>query len=68
MINFNHTHNGVVLLKPKEDKADIAVFFPLEFLNQNDLTYSMRWVYNEPQMVTTYSMVRKFAEINVTGE
>jgi hypothetical protein len=36
------------MLKPEEDKMDFAVYFPLEFLNQNENAYSWRWVYSEP--------------------
>jgi hypothetical protein len=35
-----------MLYKPERDDMGMAVWFPLEFLNQNnDLDYSMRWVY-----------------------
>jgi hypothetical protein len=32
-IVYNFTANGVVLLKPDEDKMDFSLWFPLEFLN-----------------------------------
>lgn len=30
---FSYTKNGVVMIKPDEDKMDFSLFFPLEFLN-----------------------------------
>jgi hypothetical protein len=36
------------MLKPKEDRVDFTLFFPIEFLNENELDYSLRWVYSEP--------------------
>ncbi len=43
------TKNGVMMFKPKKDEFGYTLWFPLEFLNQNnDLDYSMRWIYDEP--------------------
>lgn len=33
VMEYNFTRNGVVLMKPEEDKMDFSVWFPLEFLN-----------------------------------
>jgi len=54
-----YTHNGVMLFKPSKDDIGFSIWFPLEFLNQNnDLDYSLRWVYFEdigPNRVFTNS-------------
>lgn len=47
VMEYNFTSNGVVLLKPEIDMMDFSLFFPLEFLNQNDDEFSLRWVYSE---------------------
>lgn len=37
-----------MLYKPSKDDLGFSIWFPLEFLNQNnDLDYSLRWVYYE---------------------
>jgi hypothetical protein len=37
-----------MLYKPSKDDLGFTIWFPLEFLNQNnDLDYSLRWVYYE---------------------
>jgi acyl-homoserine lactone acylase PvdQ len=35
-IDYNFTHNGVMMLKPLVDKLDFAVWFPLEFLSYSN--------------------------------
>lgn len=35
------------MMKPEEDKMDFSLWFPLEFLNQNEDQFSLRWVYGE---------------------
>jgi acyl-homoserine lactone acylase PvdQ len=40
--------HGPLLYKPSRDDLGFSIWFPLEFLNQNNhLNYSMRWVYHE---------------------
>jgi hypothetical protein len=57
---FKFTHNGVILFKPSKDDMGISVWFPLEFLNQNnDLDYSLRWVYGEGVTTKAYSMMKR---------
>lgn len=43
---LNYTHNGVMLELDEKDEADFAVFFPIKFLTQSDLKYSLRFVYS----------------------
>lgn len=45
---YKHTHNGVLLEFPDEDKGDFSIFYPNEFITKSDLTYSLRWTYTEP--------------------
>ena len=44
---YRHTSNGVLMVKPEKDIMDFALWFPLEFLNQNVKEYSIRWVFSE---------------------
>lgn len=54
---FKFTHNGVVLYKPSKDELGFSIWFPLEFLNQNnEHTYSLRWVYTEGVPCKVYSL------------
>jgi acyl-homoserine lactone acylase PvdQ len=66
-IEYNHTHNGVIMLKPEEDKMDFAVWFPIEFLNQNENVYSLRWVYTEPQPTKIYEWMKTISEMDAPG-
>jgi acyl-homoserine lactone acylase PvdQ len=41
------TIHGPLLYKPSRDDLGFSIWFPLEFLNQNNnLNYSLRWVYH----------------------
>jgi hypothetical protein len=42
-----------------------SVWFPLEFLNQNNLTYSFRWVYNEGFPTKVFSEKKKLLNHDV---
>jgi acyl-homoserine lactone acylase PvdQ len=43
-----YTAHGPLLYKPSRDDLGFSIWFPLEFLNQNNhLNYSMRWAYHE---------------------
>jgi len=44
-----------VVLKFEEDKMDFSLWFPLEFLNQNDDTFSLRWIYSEGAICDLFS-------------
>lgn len=67
-IEYNFTHNGVLLIKPSNDKVDFATFFPMEFLTQNDLQYSWRWVYSEPEAISIFSLMQDLYENGETGQ
>eukprot|EP00347_Sterkiella_histriomuscorum_P009270 403341851 len=57
IMDYNFTHNGIVLMKPEEDRMDFSAWFPLEFLNQNEDQFSLRWVYAEgviPDLVSKF--------------
>lgn len=57
---FKYTHHGVMLYKPSKDDLGFSVWFPLEFLNQNnELQYSMRWVYSEGYPTRAYQMTKE---------
>ena len=45
--DYKYTANGPLLYKPDKDEMGFSIWFPLEFLNQNNLDYSIRWVYSE---------------------
>lgn len=58
-LEFKHTKNGVLMVKPEKDMMDFALWFPLEFLNQNDNHYSIRWVFNEANLTSeVYKMLK----------
>lgn len=57
---YKYTHHGALLFKPSKDELGFSVWFPLEFLNQNnDLDYSFRWVYSEGQPSNSYTMQKE---------
>lgn len=59
-VENRYTKNGIVLGKPEEDKMDFALWFPLEFLNQNENEYSLRWVFTEKgTSCKVYSYIKK---------
>lgn len=35
-LEYSFTKNGVVMFKPDKDEMDFSLWFPLEFLNQNE--------------------------------
>lgn len=51
------------MLKPEKDDMDFSVWFPLEFLNENDDQFSLRWVYTE---LTTNRMFSKYKDMIIT--
>lgn len=55
-----------MLFAPEIDNVDFALWQPLEFMKQNDLQYSMRWVYMESQPLI-FDHLQIFAEKNMTG-
>ena len=65
MLELNFTHNGVLMLKPTEDKEDFAVFFPIEFMSDSNLNYSWRWIYSDPKPTSMfYSMKHLFENVS----
>lgn len=63
--DFKFTHHGALLYKPTRDDLGFSVWFPLEFLNQNnDLNYSIRWVYGEDVPNKIYSMSKELVSLN----
>ncbi len=59
-----------MLFKPSKDDIGYSLWFPLEFLNQNnDLNYSLRWVYEEPlEPITVYTTSKELFNKNPTLE
>ena len=60
---YKFTNNGPLLFKPKKDDIGFSVWFPLEFLNQNnDLDYSLWWVYDRGVPSRSFSIVKELFE------
>jgi penicillin amidase len=58
--DYKFTHNGVLLHKPSKDELGFSIWFPLEFLNQNnDLNYSLRWIYSDDVPTKVYSISKE---------
>jgi len=68
ILDLQHTKNGVIMHKLGLDSGDFAAFFPKEILNQNNVTYSLRWVYHDPQATTIYTMIKGLCEDVKDGE
>ena len=51
------------MVKPEKDIMDFALWFPLEFLNQNVNEYSIRWVFSENSNTTghVHTMTKNLA-------
>lgn len=55
--------HGPLLYKPSRDDLGFSIWFPLEFLNQNNhLNYSMRWVYHEEIENKVYSISKELLQ------
>lgn len=64
---FSYTHHGALLFKPSKDELGFSVWYPLEFLNQNnDLNYSFRWVYSEGQPSNSYTLQKELLKKKLT--
>jgi len=49
-----------MLYKPSKDELGFSIWFPLEFLNQNNnLNYSMRWVYHDEVKTKVFSVSKE---------
>ena len=67
--DYKFTHNGVMLYKPARDDLGFSIWFPLEFLNQNnDINYSLRWVYSEGVPTKIFSLSKHLVSENPSLE
>ncbi len=51
---YNYTANGVIMNPLHGEGKKLGKFFPHEWLNFNNKTYSLRWIYNEKVNTANY--------------